>query len=693
MAASEPRPDSSPRAVVLLSGGLDSTTAACWALRKGYAVTALSVDYGQRQRIELERARAVAERLGLEHRVLSLDLRAVGGSALTDPGIEVPKDRDEGAIGGGVPVTYVPARNTILLSLALGVAETQRARHLVLGVNALDYSVGGDTRVWVRDERMRVHHPTISEFVDDFPDGAYETLSVDRMTWCPQWRRVRARVAHLVETKRCFRIHLERGSSIDVTEDHSLFTVGDGYELEPIRGAEIEPGMPLVTPLTLEEVHPPHDLESWDLTGLAAFANAGLSRRMAREEAGEVRHRALALPVRLPVTDDLLYAMGLWIAEGHISQSGMICYSNGIERARETVARAFLAFGGSVHVGRNGVDYYVRGGKLFAHMFQFLGLTGRAVDGTKRLPPWFWSLSRPQKQRLLAGFWDGDGGRVHSNSTASCAQKSSALLRDDLVYALQSLGAYPALSPLRSQEGLLLRLCSGHDFGAFAELPLLDQHKASSARRAAARPRRDRSRGLWKTHALWERIRAAPKGPGVAGELYNRLGKYDNSVRGQRHELLRTVGLGHLVDTPLGFQMVTEVEEVEQTVMYDLSVESNENFYANGVLAHNSGYPDCRPEFLTAFEHLASVATRAGSEEGVRFEIHAPLLELTKAEIVKLAIELGAPLELTWSCYDPVVADARALSCGRCDACQLRLKGFREAGAADPIPYASGETA
>ncbi len=144
--ARPPELDAPPRAVVLLSGGLDSTTAACWALREGYALTALSVDYGQRQRIELERARAVAARLGVEHRVLRLDLAAVGGSALTDPAIEVPKDRDEAAIGAGVPVTYVPARNTILLSLALGLAEVIGATRLVIGVNALDYSGYPDCR-------------------------------------------------------------------------------------------------------------------------------------------------------------------------------------------------------------------------------------------------------------------------------------------------------------------------------------------------------------------------------------------------------------------------------------------------------------------------------------------------------------------------------------------------------------------
>lgn len=102
-----------------------------------------------------------------------------------------------------------------------------------------------------------------------------------------------------------------------------------------------------------------------------------------------------------------------------------------------------------------------------------------------------------------------------------------------------------------------------------------------------------------------------------------------------------------------------------------------------------SGYPDCRPEFLRAFEALAKTATVAGADEGANYRIHAPLLELDKAGIVRRAAELGVDLGLTHTCYDPVIDGERVLACGRCDACVLRLKGFREAGVTDPVPYAS----
>lgn len=134
-------------AVVLLSGGLDSSTTLAIARAKGFQPHALTVYYGQRHVAELDAARAVAAALGAaEHQVLQLDLRTFGGSALTDDDIPVPKHRPDAEIGSGVPVTYVPARNTILLSLALAWAEVLGAWDIFLGVNALDYSGYPDCR-------------------------------------------------------------------------------------------------------------------------------------------------------------------------------------------------------------------------------------------------------------------------------------------------------------------------------------------------------------------------------------------------------------------------------------------------------------------------------------------------------------------------------------------------------------------
>ena len=160
----------SPKAVLLLSGGLDSMVCAAIARDQGFAVLALTVDYGQRHRVELDAARAIAAQLAQQHVVLDLDLTRFGGSALTSD-IAVPKD----GVGPGVPATYVPARNTILLSLALAWAEAAGAIDLFIGVNALDYSGYPDcrpefvaafealankaTKAGSEGERFRVHAP------------------------------------------------------------------------------------------------------------------------------------------------------------------------------------------------------------------------------------------------------------------------------------------------------------------------------------------------------------------------------------------------------------------------------------------------------------------------------------------------------------------------------------------------------
>lgn len=130
------------RAVVLVSGGLDSATALAIASHEGYACHALSFDYGQRHGVELSAASRVARSVGVvEHRVVKVDIAAFGGSALTDPGLEVPESPST-----GIPITYVPARNTVFLALALAWAETLAARHLFIGVNAVDYSGYPDCR-------------------------------------------------------------------------------------------------------------------------------------------------------------------------------------------------------------------------------------------------------------------------------------------------------------------------------------------------------------------------------------------------------------------------------------------------------------------------------------------------------------------------------------------------------------------
>ena len=134
------------KAIVLLSGGLDSATTCAIAKDQGYQLFTLSFDYGQRHRVELDRAQSIAKKMGVaEHQVMTIDLRQFGGSALTDA-IEVPLNRKEEEMSGPIPVTYVPARNTIFLSFALAFAEVRKATDIFIGVNAIDYSGYPDCR-------------------------------------------------------------------------------------------------------------------------------------------------------------------------------------------------------------------------------------------------------------------------------------------------------------------------------------------------------------------------------------------------------------------------------------------------------------------------------------------------------------------------------------------------------------------
>ncbi|MFN3586055.1 MAG: 7-cyano-7-deazaguanine synthase QueC [Moraxellaceae bacterium] len=162
-----------PTAIVLLSGGLDSATCLAMAKAEGFRLVALSFDYGQRHTAELAAARRLASAMGVtDHRVLRLDLGAIGGSALTDSAIAVPTEESE-----GIPVTYVPARNTVFLSFALGLAEVTQARAIFIGVNAVDYSGYPDcrpafiaafetlanlaTKAGVEGHALRIHTPLL----------------------------------------------------------------------------------------------------------------------------------------------------------------------------------------------------------------------------------------------------------------------------------------------------------------------------------------------------------------------------------------------------------------------------------------------------------------------------------------------------------------------------------------------------
>ena len=666
-------------ALVLLSGGQDSSTALFWAKKKFSTVTTLSFKYGQRHEVEIECARRIAHLAKVEHSILNvLALKEIGGSALTNTEQEIVQ------CVGQLPTSFVPGRNIIFLAMAGGWAKARNIQNIVIGVNAVDFSVGGDSKIFIRDLKG-IHLIPIRKFVEDFSEGNYETLSINRKDWLPYWRKVTGRYKHKVDSKKCFRITLERGRQIEITEDHSLFTVDDNYDLCPIRGSELKIGSMLIAPISLEEVHPTKDLESFDLRGLAEFVDKKFPRSTKNWSSKHLQitdsslkinyaSSTAKLPLNFPITNAFLYVAGLWIAEG--SFSWRIFFSNMLPKARRIINAFFQLYGGRIGTakGAHPADFYIQGGKLFIYLFQYLDLSGKSIAGTKHLPKWFWSLSRKQKQYFLAGFWDGDGGRfAEQNGCALFVQKSKDLVRD-LSLAFQSLGVYPTVYPLKHSEGLQCNLGGVRDAQSIASLPLQDEIKLKTAQKVALGVPRDSARGLWAPKAFWKIAVEKGRYSGIMGTLYRKMDKCDTTSRSQRHPLLRKIGMGYLLDTPLGFQRVKNIEEVHREFMYDLSVEGNENFYANGILVHNSGYPDCRGAFIQVMEETL----REGL--GSPIDIRTPLIHCSKADIWEMAEELGildVIIHETHTCYEGMrISHPWGFGCGTCPACQIRQRGY-----------------
>ncbi len=676
---------SQPRAVVLVSGGLDSSTALAIARSQGFECYALSVAYGQRHVAELDAAARVAAGLGArEHRVMQVDLAGIGGSALTDPKIQVPETP-----APGIPVTYVPARNTIMLALALAWAEVLEAAAVFIGVNAVDYSVSGDTRVWLRGGGSGACLMRIEDVYNLPSEDRYETLAVDLSSLQIAWKPLHGRHRHDVSGKRCFRLRLERGQRIEITEDHSLFTIDASGDLNTVRGDEIVLGMPLVVPfdLSLQASAWDRDLETIDLGVLGRSESRSGRVSSVTEVDGYLtnRLRRVRVPVRFPITDEFLRIIGLWLAEGGKHESTSSCslaFSiGGLEGAPELLRQYFASYGVSVSKSpANDFDFSVES-STFHEMFRRLDLFGTAKLGTKRFPAWFWNLSQRQRRIVVAGFWDGDGCQVWKRE-APIHQKSHQLIHELYHYLLLD-GIFPTVK--RAAHGQMrLALTRRSDFARFVGLyPLWHRAKRESLIAAAVLEGRDKTTGMWKCEGLWKAVAGAELAPGLKSRAYNSGGKYDSGVRAQRSAFTAISSRDRLRDSKLAFLRVVEIEPVAHQFMYDLSVEGAQNFIANGFLAHNSGYPDCRPEFIEAFERMATRATKAGVE-GKPCRIYTPLIALSKADIIREGVRLGVDFALTVSCYQ---ADSEGRACGRCDSCRLRREGFEAAGIVDPTRY------
>jgi len=668
---------------------MDSSTALAIAKAEGLELIALTVDYGQRHQREIEAARRIAKYFGVrDHRTVRLDLRPIGGSALTDSKVPVPEQRSLEEIGRGIPPSYVPARNSILLSYALGLAEATGADAIYIAANAIDYSIDGKAEVWVRTPRW-TRLMRIDEFCD-LPEGRYRTLALDRHSLQLGWSRVTGRFRHDTREKRCFSVRLERGQEITITEDHSLFTIDPATsEIVAIKGSIVREGTPIVVPFDLSKGADAWNREfrSFDIEGLLRYSRESSRTWSIVDEGSHFtnRLRRTRVPKRFPLTDEFLYLVGLWLAEGGKeldSRNTTLRFSvGGVPGAAEAMRSYFGECGANVTKSpANAIDYAISS-SVFTALFGYFGLFGTSKNGEKAFPRFFWNLSQRQPRFVIAGLWDGDGSHVFKHQT-TLNQKSHRLIQE-MYHCLTIDGIFPIVKDAPHGQKMMV-IGRAQDFQRFATLyPLKHVTKLQAYKWSGTIRGRDQATGLWKCPGLWTAVASASLLPGRKTHIYNYGSKYHSSFRAQRSAFSGVGSLRTLAESKLAFLRVVDVRETREDWMFDLSVEQAENFVANGILAHNSGYPDCRPEYYKAFQEVARLGTKRGVEGDI-IQIRTPLIHMSKADIVRKGEELGVPWALTWSCY---LGGANA--CGVCDSCQLRLKGFREAGLPDPLRYAS----
>jgi hypothetical protein len=264
------------------------------------------------------------------------------------------------------------------------------------------------------------------------------------------------------------------------------------------------------------------------------------------------------VPVEFPVTDDFLYVVGLWLAEGGksvISDGVSLAFSiGGTPGAVGTLTKFFATYGVALCKSpANGFDYAVSS-SVFDAVFHYLGLFGTAKNAEKRFPTFFWDLSQRQRRIVVAGLWDGDGSHVN-NGEAVFPQKSHNLVRD-LYHCLTLDGIFPVVKEGKNEQ-LVLVLGRAKDFAAFADLyPLRHTTKLASITAAGEIRGKDKVTGLWKCAGVWAAVSEATLPVGQKTVVYNTGGKYDESVRAQRSAFMTVPALRDLATSKLAFWRV-----------------------------------------------------------------------------------------------------------------------------------------
>jgi 7-cyano-7-deazaguanine synthase in queuosine biosynthesis len=599
------------KAVVLLSGGLDSTTVLAIARNEGYEIHALTFRYGQRHEAEIEAARRIARLNAVsEHVVAEIDLRAFGGSALTD-NIEVPKNRAPEEISEGIPVTYVPARNTIFLSFALAWAEVLNANDIFIGVNALDYCIPAPTDVATEQGVKKVKDLKVGECVLSYGRGG---LSWKRVTF-------HGRSPH---QDKLLRIRCG-GNVFDCTPNHHMLKVEYqkkyrllmNKKLNHVQAQELRVGDYLLSPA--QEVDVDSEVgEEFDFTPYISNVQWAEERLEVKDgKVGRLTGVRNYLPLKCKLSD-ILVLLGWYVTEGWITNCNGICISQTNPQNIQSIIRSIESIGLRASLGsaKNNNRTIFFSHPVISYWFRTLG--GRAQQ--KHLPEWCLRLPNKYLTILFEALIKGDGswqrqckqnGKPYNHFYWDFYSSSEVLLKQTIYIAMR----------------------------------------------------------LGYRSAIQKRYKS---------------GTYSVRFTKPRSRLMNGASL----------MKITAIESVENTTdLYDITVEDNHTFVGGSfgfIIAGQSGYPDCRPEYIEAFQRMADLATKAGVEGKQKLVIHTPLINLTKAQIVKKGIELGVDYSLTVTCYDP---SSDGAACGQCDACHLRLKGFAENGMSDPARYQAASQA
>lgn len=708
------------KAIILLSGGLDSATTLYLAKKQGYQCYCLICDYGQRHRREIKSAKAIAHYAKCKAKVIKISL-PWKGSSLLDKKITIPETikLSKYQVNGKIPNTYVPARNIIFLSFALSYAETIGANTIFIGANAIDFSVAAHSRV------IKKNLGAVS--IQSIKPGD-NVLTMDKKNLTIEWSKVKNLVEHSYLGQLMYRIVTEHGRNIDVCGGHSLFSLNENGEIGPARIEKLKKGDYILAPSKLKIfgnlrkinlldllkdeqfifiTHPKigslirrckNEKERWwkrkNIMPISIYNQSyrkisNINDRSLFIKSGKGKKRAISAILRLDA--ELCFFLGLWLADGCFGSRNVICVSCDDSEAMKNLKTICKLFRTRIYVDKNKIDRQISSALLIKIMKK-LGFNGTAK--TKIIPPIIYNLPLTLQSAFLRGYIIGDGC-VEENGPITIASVNESLINglQDLllnfgIIAYKKKQTY-AKTNFIDKSFSLYRLSIENS----VDKKLFLKYIGNIKNKVSVLPAyRSKIRGIPSYKMLNHDLKTfstIPKLTEVKNMIRNNAIYTEN--RFNRQLLAKLMDYtsskvikgkwSRLINNELIFTKIRQKKKIayDCKYIYDISIDKNENFICEGLVAHNSGYPDCRPEFYRAFETVISTGTKSGAKKK-KIRIETPLVYMTKAQIIRLGIQLGVPFKLTWSCYK-----GGKFPCGRCDSCQFRISAFRDLGLQDPL--------